>query len=48
MDIEKIKDALDTAEYLIETEIQSIEYDELKNEYIEVLKRIEEAKAECN
>ena len=46
MDIEKVKCAVESAEYLIETEIQSVEYNELRNEYLEVLKRIKEAKIE--
>ena len=48
MDVEIVKEALNSAKYLLETEIQSVEYDELKNEYTEVLKKIEEAKAELN
>ncbi|MEN8120800.1 MAG: hypothetical protein ABFS35_10660 [Bacteroidota bacterium] len=48
MNIEKVKDALESVEYLLETEIQIIEYDELKNEYMEVLEKVEEAKAELS
>ncbi len=46
MNKEIILDALESAEYLIESEIQAVEIDELKEEYKEVLKKIREGVAE--
>lgn len=41
MDKEKIKIALLSALSLLENEVQSVEFDELKDEYVDVIEKIE-------
>jgi len=48
MDIEKVKDALESAEYFFESEIQNVEYEELRLEYLEILNKIKFAITEID
>ena len=41
MEIEKIENALTSALSLLNNEVESIEYDELKNEYLSVIEKLE-------
>ncbi len=41
MEIEKIENALTSALSLLNNEVDSIEYDELKNEYLSVIEKLE-------
>lgn len=48
MDKEKIKIALFSALSLLESELRSVEFDELKNEYFDVIEKIELALKEID